>query len=218
MTVRTQPYGLSYAVKGTCVAAIAMIVFRTLRDRDGLILGASLLFSSLGDVVLGIDPEKLFTFGLGSFLIAHLLYIALFLSNMKRPVNLGVARPALLALVIAFSLVLTIWLWPGFGGLALPVVVYIIVITTMAVTSLAAGFKTPTIAVGALLFMISDSLIATGKFKQPIAYGAYLVWASYYIGQYCMAMGFLREKLVHQAAKTLGADVKKKTHGAPELS
>ncbi len=221
MTVRAQPYGLSYAVKGTCVAAIAMIVFRTLRDREGRMLGASLLFSSLGDVLLGIDPEKLFTFGLGSFLIAHLLYIALFLLNLKRPVMLGAARLILLAFVIASGLVLTIWLWPGFGSLALPVVLYIVVITTMAVTSLTAGFKTPAIAVGAMLFMVSDSLIAIGKFKRPFAYGAYLVWAFYYVGQYCIAMGFVREKIVHQAvkAKKFNPAVRKtKALGAEELS
>ena len=49
--------------------------------------GNSLLFSSLGDVFLGLDAEKLFVFGLSSFLLAHLLYMVLFIRNRRKPLT-----------------------------------------------------------------------------------------------------------------------------------
>ena len=73
----------SVVIKVLSVAPLALIAFRMLRDRDGLMLANSLSFSTLGDMFLGIDGEKLFVFGLASFLIAHLLYIVLFVRNRQ---------------------------------------------------------------------------------------------------------------------------------------
>ena len=87
---------------------------------------------------------------------------------------------------------LLIWLWPSLGGLRLPVLAYICVITAMGVMSLLAGFPSWIVPAGALLFMLSDSLIAVGKFKHPIRYDNYLIWCTYYVGQVCIAVGFLR--------------------------
>ena len=45
------------------------------------------------------------------------------------------------------------------------------------------------------LFLISDSILAINKFKSPLPLRGYLVWATYYLAQYGIAIGFLREKL-----------------------
>jgi uncharacterized membrane protein YhhN len=72
---------------------------------------------------------------------------------------------------------------------------YVCVITVMVVASILAGFSRPWVCSCAILFLISDSLIAASKFKTPVPMRGYLVWATYYLGQYGIAVGFLREKL-----------------------
>jgi uncharacterized membrane protein YhhN len=72
---------------------------------------------------------------------------------------------------------------------------YVCALTAMVVTALFAEFAKPWVWLGAILFLLSDSIIATEKFKADIQFGNYLVWATYYLGQYGIAIGFLREKL-----------------------
>ncbi len=184
----------SVVIKVLAVAPLALIAFRVLRDRDGLLLANSLTFSTLGDMFLGIDGERLFVFGLASFLIAHLLYIVLFVRNRSKSVISSAGQKVLAALVMIFSVAMFAWLWPNLGDLKLPVAAYLCAITGMGVTATRAGFRAPWVVIGAMLFIVSDSLIAVGKFKSPIEYGNYLIWATYYIGQLFIALGFIREK------------------------
>jgi uncharacterized membrane protein YhhN len=65
----------------------------------------------------------------------------------------------------------------------------------MVVAVFLAGFITPWVYAGAILFLISDSIIAISKFKTPVPSQGHLVWATYYLGQCGIALGFLREKL-----------------------
>jgi uncharacterized membrane protein YhhN len=181
----------SVVIKVLSIAPLALIAFRMLRDREGLMLGNSLSFSTLGDMFLGIDGEKLFIFGLTSFLIAHLLYIVLFVRNPRTP---RAGRKALAALLIIFSAAMFAWLWPNLGEMKLPVAAYLCAITGMGVTAALAGFRAPWVMIGAMLFIVSDSMIAAGKFKSPVEYGNYLIWATYYAGQLFIALGFIRER------------------------
>ncbi len=65
----------------------------------------------------------------------------------------------------------------------------------MGVSAAMARFSDPRILTGACLFILSDSLIAAGKFKMRIGYGESLVWITYYAAQLCITTGFLQEKL-----------------------
>ena len=184
----------SVVIKVLSVAPLALFAFRMLRDRDGLLLANSLSFSTLGDMFLGIDGEKLFVFGLVSFLLAHLLYIVLFARNRPKPVIASAGQKIIIALVMIFSAAMFAWLWPNLGDLKLPVAAYLCAITGMGVTATLAGFRAPWVVIGAMLFIVSDSMIAVGKFKSPIEYGDYLIWSAYYVGQLFITLGFIREK------------------------
>lgn len=184
----------SVIVKGLSVAALALLALRLLSDRDGLILGVALLFSSLGDVFLGLDDQQWFVFGLGAFLIAHLLYIALFVRHWPKPFTASFKQKLLAALLVAFSVAMFVWLWSGLGDLKIPVAAYLCALIGMGVTATLARFSMRWIVAGALLFILSDSMIAVGKFKSPIAHSNYLIWATYYIAQLCIAGGFIRDK------------------------
>lgn len=206
-TKSLQPFPGSIVLKALSIAPLAVLAFRMLRqanprphgmellrDQDNLILGAALGFSCLGDIYLDL-PGNYFVQGLVSFLVAHFIYILLFVRNWPRPLRPTGGQMVLAALVLVYSLLLSNWLSPALGGMAGPVMVYICAITVMAVSTIFAGFSKPYVWMGAVLFMLSDSMIATGRFKTPLPMSKYLVWATYYLGQYFIAMGFLREKL-----------------------
>jgi len=97
------------------------------------------------------------------------------------------------ALLLIYSVLVTRWLAPGLGQLTVPATIYAGAITAMAVTTIFAGFSRPFVCIGAILFMISDSLIAAARFKTGWAPASYLIWPTYYLGQYRIAIGFLRE-------------------------
>ena len=184
----------SVVIKALSIAPLALFAFRMLKDRDGLILGVSLLFSTLGDVFLAVDEERLFTFGLASFLIAHVLYVVLFARHWSKPVSASAGRKMLAVVLVIFSAAMFAWLWNSLGDLKLPVAIYLCAITGMGIAAALAGFRAWWVIAGAMLFIVSDSMIAASKFKFPIEYGSYLIWATYYVGQFGIALGFIREK------------------------
>ena len=143
------------------ILLLAVLGFRV----DGL-LGGGLALSSLGDFLLGIrrlgslDGESLFLLGLGSFLIAHLIYIALF---RKYPALVW-WKPSprvwvVLAILLAIGSVLGI-LQRSLGSMLIPVVVYSLVLSCMGISEMLADLGTPLAGFGALLFIASDAMIA----------------------------------------------------------
>lgn len=184
----------SIAIKGLSVGPLAALAFRKLKSRDGITLGISLLFSTLGDLFLAINGEQMFTFGLASFLIAHLLYITLFVRNRPKPMNQVAGRQMLAALLAIFCAAMFAWLWPSLGDMRIPVAAYLCAITGMGITAALAGFRAWWVVAGAMLFIISDSMIAINRFKSPIERSDYLIWATYYAGQLFITLGFIREK------------------------
>jgi uncharacterized membrane protein YhhN len=207
ITQSFQPYPGSVLLKVVSVASLAALAFRTqqepsskprgvewLRDRDNVILGMALVFSSLGDALLDLDPARLFIKGLLAFLVAHLIYILLFVRNWVWPLRPKRWQLALLAAVLIYSLLLSLWLAPSLGDLAGPVMFYVCVITVMAVSAILAGYSTPWVYSGVILFLISDSILAVNKFKAPAPLSGYLIWATYYLAQYGIAIGVLWNK------------------------
>jgi len=208
VTQSIQPFPGSIVLKALSIAPLAILAFRLLngtrprgiewlRDRDNLILSAALALSCLGDIYLDLG-SRYFNHGLRAFLFAHFAYILLFVRNWPRPLRPTGGQLVLAAIVLIYSLLLSNWLSPNLGALAIPVMVYICTITVMTVSTILAGFSKRYVWIGAMLFMLSDSMIAAGRFKTAVPLSDYLVWATYYLGQYCIAIGFMREKLVEQ--------------------
>jgi uncharacterized membrane protein YhhN len=162
-------------------------------------LGGALLLSAVGDFLLGVrrllqlEGESLFLLGLGSFLIAHLVYIAMFrryrLMDLRK---VGAARACgMMAIVVALSVVLGI-LAPTLGDLLIPVVVYAVVLGGMAISAVLADLGTPLAAMGALFFVASDAMLAIGKFRGPFPGRAQLIWITYYVAQVLILQGVVR--------------------------
>ena len=143
---------------------------------DPAILGIALALSSLGDVLLDLPRWGGFVRGLVAFLLAHLVYIALFARNFRRPLRPRLPQLLLIGLVLLYSLTLSAWFAPSLGPMANPVMIYICTITTMVVWAILAGFSRPWVWIGAVLFLISDSLIAVNRFKMHLPMRGPLIW------------------------------------------
>jgi uncharacterized membrane protein YhhN len=173
------------------VAAILLLAVMAAMSKRPL-LTLALCFSAFGDYLLDIDHlgnlgrEQLFLCGLVSFLIAHLFYVALFVRNRGIVVALWRNIGSIAVVVVAASSLYI--LWPGLREMRVPVAVYSLVLTTMALTAQRSRFS-GLVAVGALSFVASDTMLAFSLFRHPF-YGSWaLVWITYYAAQAMIAMG-----------------------------
>ena len=175
-------------IKTLSIALLAVIAFRN----NAYLLGFALLLGSLGDLFLAL-PFGLFVYGLAAFLVGHLVYITLWVRHWKSPLELTFHQKLISALLFFFTLFMLNYLLPLEGGLTIPVAVYMIVITAMAMTAVLAGFSCNWIFIGAILFVISDTLIALGRFKHVITglTSGFLVWSTYYLAQSLITLGYL---------------------------
>jgi uncharacterized membrane protein YhhN len=148
---------------------------------------AGLLCSLAGDVAL-MFPDRWFTAGLVAFLAAQVLYIFAFRPAAGQPFPLMTFLPFVL-----YGLLMFFILAPGLGPLKLPVLVYIGAITTMAVFAagryIALGGTKPLLAfLGAVLFLVSDSVLAYDRFGRKIGPARILVLGTYFPAQLLIAL------------------------------
>lgn len=153
---------------------------------------AGLVCSLAGDVLLML-PGDHFVAGLVAFLLAHLCYIAAFVPGMRRRDAAWAALPLLLYAGINLA-----GLWPYLPpALKAPVLAYVLVLAAMAMAAIArwrgAARTSPlrgaagSAAVGALLFVASDSLLAWDRFAGTVPAPALAVLATYFLAQWCIA-------------------------------
>lgn len=154
-----------------------------------VVLTVALALSALGDFFLALpDQERFFVPGLGSFLAAHVAYLIAFLPRASAPGTL-----ALLAIVAALAAAgaLLATLAPKLGRLRVPVFAYFAVIMAMVAAALSIREASWVLGVGAVVFALSDSLIAVRKFLTPLSYNNEAVWITYCLAQYMIAAGLL---------------------------
>lgn len=150
----------------------------------------ALIFSLFGDVFLMFKSNDLFIPGLASFLIAHIFYILLFFKESK------ILRwPTLIILIVTISYLS--FLKPYISNeLILPVSMYCIVISLMGIVAVnrkKSSFGYSLISFGALLFIISDSLIAFNKFIENLPQSSFLIMSTYGLAQLFILLGFLKK-------------------------
>jgi alkenylglycerophosphocholine/alkenylglycerophosphoethanolamine hydrolase len=162
----------------------------TARDRYATLILAGLIFSLAGDVLLEISDD-LFMPGLIAFLIGHVGYIAAFLSA-TREVKWLRALPFAAWVILAYVMLL-----PNLGSMAVPVAAYVIVIGTMMWRS-SAMIGRPVLRwqwfalIGAILFGLSDTLLAFKKFSGVTFGPDFTVIVLYWLGQLGLALSVAR--------------------------
>ena len=174
------------------VILVALLSFTTSGVQPSFTLGITLglLLSMGGDVALMFKARLAFLLGLILFLLAHVVYsIAFTVPNGFYPQDLVTA-----AVILAMAVPTYLFLLPGLDGMRLPVLFYTLVICFMvnrAVSTFFGNAFTTTqawlMAVGAILFWLSDLLLAINRFRIPFRlepFGLYL----YYGGQLLIAL------------------------------
>ncbi|MCS7010559.1 MAG: lysoplasmalogenase [Anaerolineales bacterium] len=159
--------------------------------------GLGFLLSLLGDIFLMLT-DRWFLAGLAAFLLAHLAYIVGF--NLPIP-QVDPCWSSVIALTLAFSAgrilqrILIGLRVQGLERLTAPVVLYGAVITFMLLSALLTFFRPEWSVsasllafVGALLFYISDIILAWNKFVAPVRHGRLWNIMTYHLGQTALAL------------------------------
>ncbi|MCE4562969.1 lysoplasmalogenase [Maribellus sp. CM-23] len=165
--------------------------------------GLGFLASWGGDVLLMFtsDNELFFILGIASFLAAQVFYAFLFLRTIEISGKKSFLKkqPVWMIPYIAFGLIVYIVLFPHLDAvLKVAVLVYLIAILIMASTALNRyGNGHPVsftlVFSGALLFVLSDTLIAANKFLMAIPLGGLLIMTTYIAAQYLIMTGILKQ-------------------------
>lgn len=162
---------------------------KQLNFQDKLMLIA-FFFSMMGDTFLMFQGETYFMFGLGSFLITHLFYIFVFSRNRLKANWLARFSFIIFSVIMLFILQSNIN-----AALLIPIIIYMIAITVMAITASERNINSESywlVLIGAILFVLSDSLIAINKFVVTIPLQTILIMGTYILAQYLIAIGFLK--------------------------
>ena len=155
-----------------------------------------------GDVLLMFQAkgDLFFMLGLGSFLICQLLYATVFL---KKALASGIQsnwlfkEPTWLLLLVIYTGSLYAAMYQGLSeNLRIPVFVYALAITSMLIGALSRrklvdkkSFQL--IVVGALLFVLSDSLLGLNKFFMEVPYAGFWILLTYMSAQYFIVRGLI---------------------------
>lgn len=159
----------------------------------------ALCFSLMGDVLLLFDERSapFFMFGLIAFLLAHISYTLVFIQQGHK----GVAKRFwwVLAALILYGLTLYLILIDYLGALQIPVIIYISAILLMAITAYNrnGNVRNPSfilVLIGALFFIVSDSLLAVNKFLFAVPASHIWVMGTYATAQYLIIDGLLRSR------------------------
>ena len=176
------PWWVLAALKPIPVLTLAYWCWPSVRDARARLVPAALVVSAVGDGLL-VHP-RLFLPGVAVFLAAHLLYTAAFLACTRR---LRLLRAVPFALWGAAGLALLV---PVLGALVWPVAVYVLALCVMmwraaACVASAGGPRRAEwwALAGAVLFGMSDTLLALHRFLTPWPDAPYVYMILYWAGQ-----------------------------------
>jgi uncharacterized membrane protein YhhN len=193
---------LAFLSKVLIIPPLMVIFILNLRpdsNRLHKFMFAGLFFSWIGDVLLEIPGggEVMFMVGLGGFLLSLLMYAYVFFITPGKN-EVFHSRFYLLIPVLLYGLGMGFYLYDHLGEMRLPVIVYETVMITMlagAVSRIGKVNRTSYIVVltGAILFIISDSVLAVNKFVQPVSLSTLIIMGTYIAAQWLITTGYIRQ-------------------------
>jgi uncharacterized membrane protein YhhN len=151
----------------------------------------ALLFSALGDYMGSVHN---FMGQMGFFAVGHIWYIAYFAGRYFRKVEkdrklTGKAK-GYLAMVTFCAIALLCIVFTRIvpetpaGAERIGVCIYAMLICTMMVTAMLQ--RSSLFALGAVLFVFSDFILAWNKYVEPVPYRHYLVLVTYFLAQWLL--------------------------------
>lgn len=183
--------------KSLLLPLLIIYCYRQTLFSDGLFKAwvfLALLFSWFGDVLLLFDTGTgpYFLLGLSSFLLAHLFYI-FSLHGLRVREKIG-SRIWIMIPVLVYYALFMWFLNPYLEAMKLPVRIYGVVLSFMLLMALHMGYLKEKrigrlLVAGALLFVVSDSLLAINRFYRPIPLGAVWIMLTYGCAQLLLVAG-----------------------------
>lgn len=191
---------IHYISKPLIVGSIILFFLinsKHLKANIKMLMVLALGFSLFGDVLLLFvkQSEYFFISGLLAFLMAHIFYCILFYKN-KNPNR----KPHVIIIFLLLYAMPLFWLVKdGISNLLIPIILYMVVLLLMVTMAFLRKGNVNTksfnlVFIGALLFMISDSLLAINKFYTVIPYEAFYIMFTYALAQLCIVLGILKQK------------------------
>lgn len=179
-----RPFPLSYAIKATPAIALALWVYSNTSHPKRMWLLGAFVFAAIGDIILDFGHFPMLAQGLMLFALTQLALI-----NLMRqfPAN----RPRWQWTSLAPGTPIFLWLiWPYLDERAPLLAAYSVLLTLMVMMAFRANLNKRT-QVGALLFLISDSLIAIDTFVWHSQLGMSTIFATYFAAIILLAHGLV---------------------------
>ncbi|MDH4090224.1 MAG: lysoplasmalogenase [Cyclobacteriaceae bacterium] len=190
---------LHWICKPMIMITLAVYYFRHDANTRSTSVALAILFSFTGDIALMFESahQLSFVIGLLTFLSAHIFYIMAYRQHQHKLVVDGLQ--GIQKIRFAFPIILAgsglvVILYPVLGVLKLPVIVYALVLALMVLNALFRYGRTTTASFwmvfgGAILFMVSDSILALNKFLMPVPQASVLIMSSYILAQFLLIEG-----------------------------
>lgn len=165
-------------------AVIGLLLYKGLKE---YLIILALIFSGAGDLS-GVAGQLILQ--MSFFAIAHILYITAFLQKARFSIAGIVTSVLIVGFVLFYTIFITIKVHDN--ELYAPVI-YSIVISVMCASSFLYNWQYRTLfRIGAVLFILSDGMIAWRMYMGSFPYMSLAIMASYYLAQYLFTNGVLR--------------------------
>jgi alkenylglycerophosphocholine/alkenylglycerophosphoethanolamine hydrolase len=184
-----KPYPLGWLLKPLPMLLFSVLMWRAFPGAVGRWLALGYAAAAAGDFFLDFgDRDGLFIQALLAFLVNQLAFIVGFgLLGRGRSWQWRRSLPVLL-----YSTALAVWMVPAAGALQIPVAIYLGCLLVMAILAGRVEAGLGPLWLGAMLFVVADSLIGLNKFVQPFPHAVLVIVTCYFSGQALIAYGLLR--------------------------
>ncbi len=185
--VKKQTLGYIFKPTTTLLIIILAIIQPAGSDYYRYFIIAGLTFSLIGDISLMLPSDK-FVLGLGAFLVALIFYILAFSSGFGPYFEIWYLIPVAIYAIIFLWFVL-----PKTGKMKLPVLIYVLVLIVFMWQATGMYYYLSQssalyVFAGAILFVISDSILAYDRFVKTFRLSSAIIHLTYWCAQILLAL------------------------------
>lgn len=177
---------------------------------------AALVFSLVGDMLMMFP--RLFSYGLGAYLMAFICYIFAFKLSQRNATNFSgfyIIRLFLYNLPFYFmTAILYFLIHYKLGSMKIPIIIHICVMVIMVTTARERFRKTQAesfwqVMLGSFLFFVSQGIYLMDLFYRPLPDAAIMIIGTYLLAQLLIVMG-IRSHFLNVLSEKLGVSGDKK--------
>jgi len=190
VSLMASPYFMDFAVKALPIVVLLGICISHLNGLLRKLMIVALVASATGDVFLALDIPHGFVMGLGSFLVAQLIYTFCFVKyrQVYEDKSLRLSGSFIVGI---FAVLMALYVLPHTGEMLAPVAFYLVIISCMGMVAFLCGMDKMTL-LGACLFIVSDAIIAQSVFRSDFPYSSLAIMTTYYLAQYFILHGLIK--------------------------